>query len=95
MPPMSCNHSCAQLLSPEKINREVLRALKRWDKFVFKTEVPVVVQQRHGQVATADNGLGDDQRPRNKVVVRLYCVCVAHEAVVPVGHIAVRTARHG
>lgn len=27
-----------QLLSPEKINREVLKALKKWDRFVFKTD---------------------------------------------------------
>jgi hypothetical protein len=27
-----------QLLSPERINREVLKALKKWDRFVFKTD---------------------------------------------------------
>jgi chromosome transmission fidelity protein 18 len=30
--------SFTQLLSPEKINREVLKALKKWDRFVFKTD---------------------------------------------------------
>jgi hypothetical protein len=30
--------SFTQLLSPEKINREVLKALKKWDRFVFKSE---------------------------------------------------------
>ena len=29
-------HSFTQLLSPEKINREVLKALKKWDRYVFK-----------------------------------------------------------
>lgn len=29
--------SFTALLSPEKINREVLKALKKWDSFVFKT----------------------------------------------------------
>lgn len=28
--------SFTQLLSPEKINREVLKAVKKWDQFVFK-----------------------------------------------------------
>lgn len=30
----------SQLLSPENINREVLRALKQWDRFVFKRANP-------------------------------------------------------
>lgn len=30
--------SFTQLLSPEKINREVLKAVKKWDQFVFKNE---------------------------------------------------------
>jgi hypothetical protein len=32
--------SFSQLLSHEKTNREVLKAVKEWDPFVFKTSVP-------------------------------------------------------
>ena len=32
--------SFSQLLSHEKTNREVLKAVKEWDSFVFKTPVP-------------------------------------------------------
>lgn len=30
----------SELLSPEQINREILKEVKQWDKFVFKREVP-------------------------------------------------------
>ena len=30
----------SQLLSPENINREVLRSLKQWDRYVFKKAIP-------------------------------------------------------
>lgn len=32
--------SFSQLLSHEKTNREVLKAVKEWESFVFKTPVP-------------------------------------------------------
>lgn len=35
----------SHLLSPENINREVLRSLKQWDPFVFKKAKPVVISK--------------------------------------------------
>lgn len=36
----------SQLLSPENINREVLRALKQWDRYVFKRANPTMPEKK-------------------------------------------------
>ena len=68
-----------QLLSLEKTNREVLKALKRWDTFVFKRKDDENQSNNTKSVAgssvtgsgakDSNEGLDDDSRPKNKVIM--------------------------
>lgn len=55
-----------QLLSNEKINREVLKSLKQWDKFVFKTSAATVAPAA-SDISAASEGETTDSRPEKKV----------------------------
>jgi chromosome transmission fidelity protein 18 len=66
-----------QLLSPEKTNREVLKALKQWDRFVFKTGTNTPgaagphrgftagVSKASAAAATRSDDVGKDDRDDN------------------------------
>eukprot|EP00981_Chlorochromonas_danica_P007614 scaffold1829_cov194-Ochromonas_danica.AAC.3 len=64
--------SFLQLLSPEKTNRAVLMALKRWDKFVFKKEAPLVEDASNrpwGSSAAKERENSKDSRPFHKLIL--------------------------
>lgn len=64
--------SFLQLLSPEKTNRAVLMALKRWDKFVFKKEAPHVEEANNrpwGASAAKERENCKDSRPFHKLIL--------------------------
>ena len=64
-----------QLLSAEKTNRDVLKALKRWDRFVFKRDpLPSSSAKKVAADGTSEEDTqarfyADDGRPRNKVIM--------------------------
>jgi flagellar biosynthesis GTPase FlhF len=73
--------SFTQLLSLEKTNREVLKALKRWDTFVFKKNGSNKLSgggerdsldgemMKGSEANEENNGLDTDARPKNKVIM--------------------------
>eukprot|EP01033_Poteriospumella_lacustris_P016115 gene16115-11530_t len=67
--------SFTQLLSAEKTNRDVLKALKRWDRFVFKRDpLPSSSAKKVAADGTSEEDTqarfyADDGRPRNKVIM--------------------------
>eukprot|EP01038_Epipyxis_sp_PR26KG_P015121 gene15121-20348_t len=59
--------SFMELLSPEKTNREVLKSVKKWDTFVFKT--PPVNTDENDKNNHYNNQNKDDTRPYTKVIM--------------------------
>lgn len=62
--------SFSQLLSYEKTNREVLRAVKMWDKHVFNKEPPPppVVPSYYGSNVSGTGGTGGAKKEGVKAV---------------------------
>lgn len=74
--------SFSQLLSPEKINREVLKAMKGWDRYVFKTNStdktptissPKPTHKRKMDGEVPDEGIANDDDPRPLTKVIMLC----------------------